>query len=174
MNKQIRALLVCAITLMGSAKAGLPGPSKPPLLTPFAAQRAGSTVDTTVRIVEHLRYRFELRLYFSNSEQRTHLGTILGSSGRRNDGTPADTGLPIPVHLRIETTKPNNGDVVYEQEKSQLPLSSWGADSFSKMIDTIDLPPGEYRVVVQSLKDIPQLDGIPISLSISHYPGKTG
>jgi hypothetical protein len=174
MRKKVGVLLVCAIALVGSAKAGLPGPSELPLLTPFAAQRAGSTVDTTFRIVEHLRYQFELRLYFSSPEQRMHLRAILGSSARRNDGTPVDAGLPIPVHLRIETTKPSIGDLVYEQEKSKLPLSSWGAGSFSEIIDTVDLPPGEYRVVVQSLKDIPELDGIKISLSISHYPGKIG
>ncbi len=78
--------------------------------------------------------------------------------------------MPIPVHMQVVELQPNGVRVVYEKDRANLQLQGFGSDYFDKIIDRISLQPGRYRVTVTSLKDIPEMEGIPVSFVIGTYP----
>lgn len=146
---------------------------KPPLILPFAAHKAGSVVTTEVRIVEHRVYYFDLRLGFkeNDSEDRKRVQKLAGGFGRdKKSREPLDYGISIPVRLKITTVDSSNDLIIYDKEIQKEEMSGFGANSFSKKIDRLELRPGHYRISLENLKDIPELNETPVFLGVGFNP----
>lgn len=143
-------------------------PPKPPLILPFAVQKAGNKVETDLRIVEENEYIFSLRFGFKKGDRadRTRVKKLVGDDYQDKYGDP---GVPTPLRLKISVIEPAGERVAVEKEVSDLRLRSWGGDSFDKHIDYIQLKPGLYRVSVENLQDAPELLGVQTSLGIGYY-----
>jgi hypothetical protein len=164
------ALLICAGLLSVWAYGRWFAPVTPRVHIPFAVQHAGAVVTAAFSIHQDLGYDFDLHLGFQehDAEQRKRVRQIAGSGARRSG--VADTGLPIPVHMQVVQFQPSGERVVYEEDRANLQLQGIGADYFDKIIDRISLQPGHYRVTITSLKDIPEMEGVPVSFVIGTYP----
>lgn len=140
-------------------------PPKPPLILPFAVQKAGNKVETDLRIVEHREYTFSLQFTFKEDDQedRVRVKKLVGSAWK-DEG---DTGIPTPLKLKVSVIEPAGERVIVDKEVPELRLRSWGGNFFQKHIDYVTLEPGLHRVSVVSLQDAPDLTGIPMALIIS-------
>ena len=143
---------------------------EPPLVIPFEAQRAGARVTQQFRIVKKKSYLFYLRLRVKDQTERRRLWALMGGQRHEKTGPAGEVVLPIPLHFRVEAVSPNASAVLFDLDVSDLALLSWSSDSLSKLIAEIPLEPGNYRVVVESFADIPELTGTPISFEIGSYP----
>ena len=139
---------------------------KPPIVLPFAVEKAGNKVETEMRIVEHREYTFSLQFSYKEGDQadRARVKRLVGDDMQDKNGDP---GIPTPLKLKVSVIEPAGGRVIVDKEIQKLRLRSWGGDSFDKHIDYIKLEPGHYRVSIESLQDAPDLTGIPVALVIS-------
>lgn len=146
-------------------------PPKPPLTLPFAVQKAGSKVETDLRIVEYRPYYFSLRFNFKEGDRadRARVKELVGD----NEEYGGDHGVPTPLKLKISVIEPAGEREIVDKEVSDLRLWSWGGDNFDKHIDYIKLKPGIYRVSIESLHDAPELVGTPTVLVIYYNPNST-
>jgi len=137
---------------------------------PFAAQVKGAILELDVRVREKRRYSFALQLGFSSSDNsaRQRIALLAGSGARRADGTPVDTGLPIPLELSIQLLRSQVETPVYKKRVSEFELKAYGASYYSKEIDRVWLEPGDYHIRVEALQDIAELQGTPVKLEISY------
>lgn len=171
---KVKLLLLAVLILLPwfSACAKEAQPPKPPLTLPFAVQKAGSKVETDLRIVEYRPYYFSLRFNFKEGDRadRARVNKLVGDDYQDKYGDP---GVPTPLKLKISVIEPAGERVIVDKEVSGLRLRSWGADNFDKHIDMIKLKPGIYRVSIESLQDAPELIGTPIALRIYYDPNST-
>lgn len=147
-------------------------PPKPPIVLPFAVQKAGNKVETEMRIVEHREYIFSLRFSYKKSDQtdRARVKKLVGDDYQDKNGNP---GIPTPLKLKISAIEPTGERIIVDKEVLELRLRSWGGEFFDKHIDYIKLLPGNYRVSVESLQDAPELVGIPTALRIGYMAKST-
>lgn len=144
-------------------------PPKPPLIVPFEAQKAGSTFTTELQVVEHRNYEFALLLKpkkGANIEEVKRLIELAeGEPGYKN-GKPLSYGISIPLKLKISVIESSGEKLIYDKEITKEQMISAGGMGIEKVIDSIELRPGRYRISVQSLKDIPELVSTPITFGI--------
>jgi hypothetical protein len=142
-------------------------PPKPPIVMPFAVQKAGSRVETEMCIVEQRSYIFSLRFNFKGDDETEYarVKKLVGDDIQDKNGDP---GIPTPLKLKISEIGSGGERVIVDKEVLELRLKSWGSGSLDKKIDYIKLLPGHYRVSVESLKDAPELAGIPVAFSIGY------
>ena len=134
-------------------------------------QKAGSKVETDLRIVEYRAYYFSLRFNFKGDDETEYarVKELVGD----NKEYGGDHGVPTPLKLKISVIEPAGERVIVDKVVSDLRLWSWGADHFFKHIDYIKLKPGIYRVSVESLQDAPELIGTPTALRIYYDQNST-
>jgi len=158
-------LMLVTLPLLSACKAddGLP---MPPIILPFEVQLAGAKIETDFRIEEQRKYSFELEFRFKNQTDRERVAKLVGH--------PRDEAMGVAIPLRIRVTRIAAEKVkILDKEISQPTLTGFTADKFIKVIDSIQLPPGYYRVSIESLKDIPVLQGTQIEFAIVRaYIGK--
>lgn len=79
-----------------------------------------------------------------------------------------NNGLPIPLKLKIFYLDPSGEKLIYDKEIMEEELEGYRADAtgFTKTIDRVKLTPGVYRVYVEALRDIPDLNTAPIEFGI--------
>jgi hypothetical protein len=141
-------------------------PPTPRIVLPFAVQKAGTTVETEMRIVEHHDYIFSLCFTYKEGDQadRARVKKLVGNNHK--DGDP---GIPTPLKLKVSVIEPAGERVIVDKEVLELRLRSWGGGWFEKHIDYIKLMPGNYRVSVKSLKNVPELAGESVFLTIGFH-----
>jgi hypothetical protein len=147
---------------------GLP---KPPLRLPFAVQKVGTKIETEIDVVDYRNYIFSLRFMFNEHDQsdRARIYKLVGDRPHvnTNDGDP---GVPTPLDFGISQIDASGEKPISDQELKELRLMSWGGDTFDKHIAFVNLKPGHYRVSVESLRDAPELIGIPIIFIMGSDP----
>jgi hypothetical protein len=118
-----------------------------------------------------MTYTFYLGLYFreGDHQDRDRVGKLAGT-GQYRDGRQIDTGLAIPVRLRVERIGESRASSVLDSVFTDHDVEGRSADHYSKAITRIRLEPGRYRTTVQALENIPELEGIPVRFGI-HVPG---
>ncbi|MBU0484385.1 MAG: hypothetical protein KKB30_07725 [Proteobacteria bacterium] len=167
----LSVLLIITLSILGCAKDTVLSLT-PPVVLPFAVQKAGNKVETELRIVDHREYIFSLCFNYKEGDQldRERVKKLVGDNYADKNGDP---GIQTPLKLKITALQSTGENVIIEKDISDIRLRSWGGDSFSKHIDYIIMKPGHYRVSVESLKDSPELIGTEIFLTIGIYPKST-
>ena len=174
--KKMQRIFLIAISafftlVSGCANMRLP---KPPLYAPFTAQKAGSLFTTELRVVEHRKYEFTLLVSIKkgeNTEDSKRLLKLMGRTGKDKDGKMMSPGIAIPLKLTISVIDTSGESIIYDKEVHEEEMQSGGGGTYEKLIDLIELMPGgHYRVTLQSLQDVPEFSGNPISVGIhGHY-----
>lgn len=146
-------------------------PPKPPIKLPFEVQKAGSKVETEMRIVEEKEYRFALVFMYNKGDRvdGERVRKLAGDAMIDKNGKLVEPGIPILLRLKINVIDASGERQILEQEVSELRLSSYGSDHFNKQIIYLTLKPGYYRVSLESLMDVPELIGTPVIFQIGFY-----
>ncbi|GHU35894.1 hypothetical protein AGMMS50256_31740 [Betaproteobacteria bacterium] len=137
-----------------------------PINIPVSLDKAGEILNERIRFTEPDAYYFRLKFYFHRNKQgdRERVRKLLGADHPAWKAT--DPGVPTPVLLQVSCT---NGTVVDQKEIDPL-LTSWGGDTFSKVIGFTRLLPGVYVIRLVLQQDAPAFDGTPVTFSIAGSP----
>lgn len=138
---------------------------------PFAVQKAGNKVEVEFKADEHRGYLFDLRLMYKEGDQvdRERVRKLAGRYEKDNNGKLIEPGAPILLRLKIDAIDDSGIKPMFDQEISELRMTSHGADSFNKRIAEVPLKPGRYRISVESLSNVPELLGTTVVFSIGFY-----
>jgi hypothetical protein len=138
----------------------------PPVKIPVSLNEGGEILNERIRIIEPDAYNFRLNFYFRWNDQvdRKRVRKLLGAF--HPAWKEADPGVPTPLLLQVSCT---NGTVVDQKEIDPL-LTSWGGNSFSKLIGFTRLFPGTYDVRLILQQAAPAFDGTRVTFSIAGIP----
>lgn len=103
-------------------------------------------------------------------EDASRLTKLAGQFGRDKSGKLVRPGISIPLKLQVSVIDAAGERIVYDKKVHEEEMLSNGGMGIEKLIDSIELKPGRYRISVQSLKDIPELAENPISFGICNWP----
>jgi Domain of unknown function (DUF5625) len=141
---------------------------------PFEAGNKGTVVEAEFSVATSKIYTFYLNLRFreGNGQNKERVRKLAGT-GAYQDGRRVETGLAIPVRLRIERIGNNGASSVLDRVFTDHDLEVMAADHFSKLITRVPLEPGPYRARVEALENIPELEDISVhfNLLIAHDRG---
>jgi len=134
---------------------------------PFEAGNKGSVVEPEFSVATAKTYTFYLNLHFreGDSQNKERVRKLAGT-GAYQDGRPAETGLAIPVRLRIERIGNNGASSVLDRVFTDHDLEVMAADHFSKLITRVRLEPGRYRARMEALENIPELEDISVHFNV--------
>jgi hypothetical protein len=173
MMKKILAVIMMMVACFTGCVAG----PKPPIELPFAVHQAGATVSTELWIVDKYKYPFVLRFEYKEKDKadQERVRKLVGSGGKNKwTGKIIDPGIPIPLKLTISIIESSGERTLLEKDVLALGEDAHGINYFERDIDRnqIKIPPGLYRVTVQSLKDIPELANTKVFFVIRNPRGK--
>jgi hypothetical protein len=156
---------------------------------PFEAGNKGAVAEAEFTIATPKTYTFYLNLYFREGDQdrvparkinltQQELKSLervrqnaervrkLAGTGAYRDGRQIDTGLAIPVRLRVERIGNNGASSILERVFTNHDREGMAADYFSKIITRIRLEPGRYRARVEAMENIRELEGISVHFNM--------
>jgi hypothetical protein len=146
----------------------------PPITFSFPVHKAGARIETELRIVEERSYRFHINFMFSTPEERKRVSELVGvnspTSYHDRDGRLIQQthGVVVPVRLTVHAIDTAGGLKVLNDERYETEgRNGFTASYFSRLFATIRLSPGLYRVTVQTLRDVPEFEGIDSKFNIS-------
>lgn len=173
-SKRLFIAILVLFPWLSACANGVQAP-RPPLNLPFAVQKAGSKLETELRIVEGRSYSFTLRFMYKENDHAdfVRVRALAGSHKRDMTGKLIDPGVPILLKLVINQVDAQGSNLLFAREISEQALYSLGGDSHNKKIADIPLDAGYYRVSIESLRDVPELEGTKINFVIvTTYFGK--
>jgi len=167
------SLLVCVLLLL-SIVFGLQactkddGFPKPPLILPLYLEKAGNKIETNIRIVKNDAYYFRLRFSYKENDQvdRARVRNLTGDHKTDKSGKALQPGIPNPVRLRVSALEAGQEHEIYVKEVDPI-LTSWGADSFEKIIGFVRLEPGIYKVELENLRSSSEFNETPVTFTIT-------
>jgi len=173
MKKMLTVVMAVIFCFTGCVATG----PRPPIELPFAVHQAGATVMTELRIVDKYKYPFVLRFEYKEKDKadQERVRKLVGSGGRNKwTGKIIDPGIPIPLKLTISIIELSGERILSEKNVLALGEDAHGINYFERDIDRnqIKIPPGLYRVTVQSVKDIPELANTKVFFVIRNPRGK--
>jgi uncharacterized protein DUF5625 len=134
---------------------------------PFEAGNEGSVVESEFSVATRKTYSFYLNLHFTKgNRQDTERVRKLAGTGAYRDGRQIETGLAIPVRLRVERVGDNGVSSILDKVFTDHDLEGMTADYFSKIMTRIRLEPGRYRARIEALENIPDLEDISVHLNL--------
>lgn len=150
---------------------------RPPIELPFAVHQASATVSTELRIVDNYTYPYVLRFVYEekNYADRERVRKLVGSGARnRLTGEFKEPGIQIPLKITVNVIDSSGERTFLEKEILTGGLDSFNSKYYERDIDRnqIRIPPGLYRVTVQSLKNIPELANTKVIFIIRNPRGK--
>ncbi len=145
---------------------------KPPLSFPFDTQTAGFKIETDVRLDEYNVYTFDFLFGFKegDSSDRARVEKLVGSYELDKTGKSLQPGVPISVRVRIRALKPSVLESSFERDFTEQRLHAWSDTYFQTEIVQLKLKPGTYHLVVENLKNIPELKGTPLTVTMTTDP----
>jgi hypothetical protein len=145
---------------------------QPPLSFPFDTQKAGFKIETDIRVVDYNSYKFGFMLGFKEGDatDRARVRKLAGEYGRDKAGKLFEPGVPIPLRIRIEARKPSTLESVFEREFLEEEMYAIGDTYFRTMITTVKLKPGTYHLMIENLKEVPELKSTPVTLTMTSDP----
>jgi hypothetical protein len=134
---------------------------------PFDAGNKGAVVEAEFSVATTKTYTFYLNLYFRDGDRQNkeHVRKLAGRGAYR-DGRQIDTGLAIPVRLRVERIGNSGASSILDRMFTDHDLEGMAADHFSKLITRVRLEPGRYRARVEALENIPELEDISVHFNL--------
>lgn len=162
MNIRRRLLMLFIMLPVLSACRHLP---TPPIIMPFEVQKAGTKIESYFRIEKSDTYSFTLRVGFKKGDfERV---ARLAGHFKYSDG------IPIPLRIRVAQIDTTGEKTILDKEVSELQYAGISVDRFHGIIINFKMSPGDYRVYIESLKDISALQGTQIEFAIERaYLGK--
>lgn len=172
LEAKLLLLVVLIIFPWFSACAKDAQPPKPPIVLPFAVQKAGNKLETEIKVAEHRAYLFHLRFLFNENDERdrARVRKLVGGAGIDKYGNLVEPGIPVALRIRINLIDATGEKLILEKEFFELKLSAHADSYFSKQIIGLPLLPGHYRISIESLMDVPELLGTDIFLIIASDP----
>lgn len=159
----IFALLLIGLAACSGNTDDLP---EPPITVPFAVQKAGSKLSMEIWIPKEAGYFFTLEFTHTEGsvEDSDRVRKLAGWPTRDENGNwnVEHRGVPTPLSVKLYS----GPELLHEIKVAELMREAAGREYFSKRIFVARLKPGRYRVIVESLKDVPELAGIPVRFSI--------
>ena len=159
---------------------------------PFAVHQEGAVAETNLRIIEYRSYRFALLFYYMDREDRKRIERLVAEI---NLDKYRKARIHIPLTLKIVSIDDANKEssavirveskedaIIYGIDKTMEARKTTAGGSsgveqrygargyYNRVIAGVDLKPGLYKITVKSIKNIPELAGIPISFAISYNP----
>lgn len=177
-SKRLLILALAALPLLAACQ-------KPPavnadgsLNSPFwvdikEPHTAGNKVDVLARLACDAYY-VSLRFYFDRDspQDRNRVRALVGGDDRKvgpDKYYVYGNGVPFPVRLTVAEITATGERVVLRREGS-FPLTSWGGDSFGKVIMSERLLTGLYRVRLDILSNSPAYTGTRVRLLMTGAP----
>ena len=157
-----------------SASSSTLSPPTPAVKWPFDVSKRDSKINQEFRIREYRSYYFALR--FDYVTKGTHDRIAADADRVRalvGNGSREDTGIKIPVHLKIcklDTGSPQP-ELIYENTILTHGKYASGFGEHLREIIEIDLKPGIYRVEANTIEDKPEFFGTPSYMQIEPHPG---
>ena len=141
----------------------------PPLTLLFEVQKAGNKVETEFRVDKQQYYSFGIELNFKRGDavDRERVKKLAGDHQIDKNGQLTDPGIKMPLKLIIRAVDNSEERIIFDKEILEQKLWENRSSSFVKLIDSEILQPGRYRISVESLKDLPELIGTPITFDIA-------
>jgi len=140
----------------------------------FEAGNKGSVVEAEFTVATRKTYTFYLNLHFraGNGQNKERVRKLAGTGAYR-DGRQIDTGLSIPVRLRVEQIGNNGVSSILDGVFADHDLEGMTAHYFSKIMTRIRLEPGRYRATMEALENVPELEDISVhfNLLVAHDRG---
>lgn len=147
-------------------------PPKPPFGIPFAVHRKGEVLDTTMRIVEHRDYDFELRFRFKKNDMqdRTRMTNLVFAYYHDADGGTINRNQ-IALSLKIWEITPSGERSVADRRLNgfQDRGGGMGSDFLDQVMTKVALRPGVYRLRAETLKDLPGLETVATEFRVSWF-----
>lgn len=132
---------------------------RPPLIYPFDTQQAGFKIETDFRVVDFHAFSFGFRLGFKEDDaaDRARVQKLAGVSAA--------------VRIHIHARKPSTLESTFDKTFFEQEMTAYGATSFRTEITSVRLKPGTYHLVIENLKEVPELHGTPVTLVFAEsYP----
>jgi hypothetical protein len=140
-----------------------------PVFLPFAVAKRGAVLSFDFEATESSLYTVILIIAIKENDAEDLRRIMeLGGDGGYDPKTHKrlNTGLPIPIKLRIDQLNPSGEFPTYEKTIVDEELQSRSTKELVKVVDRIDLSRGSYRIRVEALSDIPELSTTSIKFGI--------
>ena len=144
---------------------------EPTTTFPFAVHKEGATVTTEMKIKKAHHYWFELTFLHNKADddaERERVKKLVGSWQKNHDGESMEPGISIPIKITVSVIDSSGVRNVFEKELLVGSVWSGGVGGWSRAIGSIEIPAGQCRIIVQSLKDIPELANREVVLEIRY------
>jgi len=163
------AIPLLATLLVSSCMAQTP-PDREHTIHPFNL-KIWSTLEVDLQAVEKTYiYTFSIDLFTGkkNSTEQRKIAELWGGNGGyyKDTDTPIAVGIPIPVRLTIERITSSGHESIFDKEIFKE--SNWAGSStqLSKLVASIKLEPGHYRVKLEALDTVTELNDVPVQFRI--------
>ena len=145
---------------------------QPPLSFPFDTQKAGFKVEMDFRVSEFDVFNFDFLLAFKEKDplDRDRVKKLAGDYAQDKDGKLVQPGVPIPIRIRLNAREPSALEGVFEKEFREERMYAYSDTYYQTEITRLRLKPGTYHIVIENLKDVPALQGTPVTLNIASRP----
>jgi hypothetical protein len=140
--------------------------------SPFRADKKEEIISANLKISRKLLFQFYFDFYFlpNNQEDRTRIQKLAGDFGSLQDGKRINSGISIPINLTITRIIHDNESVIYSNNIYQEPMYGFTSRFFSKLIFSVPLEGGMYKIYVKTLQETPELSNVSVHFDI-HVPG---
>jgi hypothetical protein len=170
-------LLVLALVISVLAIRTLFPPANGFVDLPFPAGVKGSILDMQIRVVRTESYTFALELYFreKDAEDRDRVKKLAGTGQydtSRPDPRQINTGLPIPVRLSVTPVDAEARWSGLDRVFVNHDLEGFTASFYEKIIVRAGLDPGTYRIRIEALQNLAELNDVPVHFEIHVSPRK--
>lgn len=149
--------------------------SNPPLDIPIDTQTAGSRVDVAFRVPEYRAFEFGVKLRFreGDDKDRQRVLKLAGDPRRDQAGKLIAPGISIPLRVRLVSLNPSDLEQAYEREYAEQQRSGVSDTDVYSEIATFRLKPGPYRITVENVKVVREIQDTPVSIYFSARPKST-
>jgi hypothetical protein len=145
------------------------GLQKFPTRIAFGVQHQGSKATLDFRADKTRAYLFQLAFGFADAAGRERLRGLVGRDSRRAAIRDGNAILPISLHMTLARLGSPAETIIYDRTVADMRGTGFTAKEFVMQIDRVALDPGDYRVNVESLRELPELADVPISLLVTIY-----
>lgn len=170
MAQKIKKIVLPIIIFLLSSCAEQAQADREPITHSFKLEK-GMKIEIYLDAIEKpYTYTFSLDLLMDKKSpaEKDRIAALWGGNGGYYKDTyiPIPVGLPIPVKLTVDRVTPARMERIFD--KKILKESNWeGSDTIlAKLIAEIKLEPGRYRIQLESLENVSELNNVPVQFRV--------